>query len=106
MTNAHVVGDKKEQKITYGNDDYAIGKVVGTDKYSDIAGVKAKVKSDSRVKPIKIGDSSTLVLGETIIVVENPLGVDFKGSISDGIISVLNTQIPVDINIYNQYRML
>ena len=106
MTNAHVVGDKKEQKITYGNDDYAIGKVVGTDKYSDIAVVKAKVKSDSKVKPIKIGDSSTLVLGEPIIVVGNPLGVDFKGSISDGIISGLNRHIPVDINKDDQYDVL
>ena len=106
MTNAHVVGDKKEQKITYGNDDYSIGKVIGTDKYSDIAVVKAKVKSDSKVKPIKIGDSSTLVLGEPIIVVGNPLGVDFKGSISDGIISGLNRHIPVDINKDDQYDVL
>ncbi|WIL68970.1 S1C family serine protease [Staphylococcus cohnii] len=106
MTNAHVVGDKKEQKITYGNDDYSIGKVIGTDKYSDIAVIKAKVKSDSKVKPIKIGDSSTLVLGEPIIVVGNPLGVDFKGSISDGIISGLNRHIPVDINKDDQYDVL
>ncbi|MCD8890802.1 S1C family serine protease [Staphylococcus nepalensis] len=106
MTNAHVVGDKKEQKITYGNDDYSIGKVIGADKYSDIAVVKAKVKSDSDVKPIKMGDSSKLVLGEPIIVVGNPLGVDFKGSISNGIVSGLNRHIPVDIDKDNQYDVL
>lgn len=106
MTNAHVVGDKQEQKITYGNGDYAIGKVIGTDKYSDIAVVKAKVKSGSDVKPIKMGDSSTLVLGEPIIVVGNPLGVDFKGSVSEGIVSGLNRHIPVDIDKDNQYDVL
>lgn len=106
MTNAHVVGDKKEQKITYGNDDYSIGKVIGTDKFSDIAIVKAKVKSDSDVKPIKMGDSSTLVLGEPIIVIGNPLGVDFKGSVSEGIISGLNRHVPVDIDKDNQYDVL
>ncbi|MCY1037607.1 S1C family serine protease [Staphylococcus nepalensis] len=106
MTNAHVVGDKKEQKITYGNDDYSIGKVIGADKYSDIAVVKVKVKSDSDVKPIKMGDSSKLVLGEPIIVVGNPLGVDFKGSISNGIVSGLNRHIPVDIDKDNQYDIL
>lgn len=58
------------------------------------------------MKPIKIGDSSTLVLGEPIIVVGNPLGVDFKGSISDGIISGLNRHIPVDINKDDQYDVL
>ncbi|MDW5472136.1 S1C family serine protease [Staphylococcus equorum] len=106
MTNAHVVGDKKEQKITYGNGDYSIGKVIGTDKFSDIAVVKAKVKSRSDVKPIKLGDSSTLVLGEPIIVVGNPLGVDFKGSVSEGIVSGINRHIPVDIDKDEQYDVL
>src|SRR5699024_9105853 len=106
MTNAHVVGDKKEQKITYGNDDYSIGKVIGEDKYSDIAVVNDKVKSHIDVKPIKMGDSSKLVLGEPIIVVGNPLGVDFKGSISNGIVSGLNRHIPVDIDKDNQYDVL
>lgn len=106
MTNAHVVRDKKEQKITYGNGDYSIGKVIGTDKFSDIAVVKAKVKSGSDVKPIEMGDSSTLVLGEPIIVVGNPLGVDFKGSVSEGIVSGLNRHIPVDIDKDEQYDVL
>ncbi|RIN48551.1 serine protease, partial [Staphylococcus simulans] len=95
MTNAHVVGDKKEQKITYGNNDSSIGKVIGADKFSDIAVIKAKVKSNSDVKAIQMGDSSTLVLGEPIIVVGNPLGVDFKGSVSEGIVSGLNRHVPV-----------
>lgn len=106
MTNAHVVGDKKEQKITYGNNDTSIGKVIGTDKFSDIAVVKTKIKSGSDVKSIKMGDSSTLVLGEPIIVVGNPLGVDFKGSVSEGIVSGLNRHVPVDIDKDNQYDVL
>ncbi|HLR18471.1 MAG TPA: trypsin-like peptidase domain-containing protein [Staphylococcus sp.] len=106
MTNAHVVGDKKEQKITYGNGDESIGKVIGTDKFSDIAVVKAKIKSTSEVKPIKLGDSSTLILGEPIIVVGNPLGVDFKGSVSEGIISGLNRHVPVDVDKDEQYDVL
>lgn len=106
MTNAHVVGDKKEQKITYGNNDYSIGKVIGVDKFSDIAVIKAKVKSDSDVKAIKMGDSSTLVLGEPIIVVGNPLGVDFKGSVSEGIVSGLNRHVPVDIDKDDKFDVL
>lgn len=106
ITNAHVVGDKKEQKITYGNNDNTIGTVIGSDKYSDIAVVKAKVKSGNDVKPIKMGDSSTLVLGEPIIVVGNPLGVDFKGSVSEGIVSGLNRHVPVDIDKDKQYDVL
>ncbi len=106
MTNAHVVGDKKEQKITYGNNDSSIGKVIGADKFSDIAVIKAKVKSNSDVKAIKMGDSSTLVLGEPIIVVGNPLGVDFKGSVSEGIVSGLNRHVPVDIDKDDKFDVL
>lgn len=106
LTNAHVVGNKKEQKITYGNDKITIGKVIGSDKFSDIAIIKAKVKGNQDVKPMKLGDSSTLVLGEPIIVVGNPLGNDFKGSVSDGIISGLNRHVPVDIDKDDQYDVL
>lgn len=106
MTNAHVVGDKKEQKITYGNNDNSIGKVIGADKFSDIAVIKTKVKSNSDVKAIKMGDSSTLVLGEPIIVVGNPLGVDFKGSVSEGIVSGLNRHVPVDIDKDDKFDVL
>ncbi|ASE37953.1 PDZ domain-containing protein [Staphylococcus pettenkoferi] len=106
MTNAHVVGDKKKQKITYGDNDSTTGTVIGTDKWSDIAVVKANVKQQSDVKPIKMGDSSNLVLGEPIIVVGNPLGVDFKGSVSKGIISGLNRHVPVDIDKDGEYDEL
>ena len=106
ITNAHVVGDKEQQKITYGDDNETIGKVIGTDKWSDIAVVKAKIKKQSDIKAIKHGDSQKLVLGEPIIAVGNPLGVDFKGSISSGIISGLNRHVPVDIDKDDNYDVL
>lgn len=106
ITNAHVVGDKEQQKITYGDDNETIGKVIGTDKWSDIAVVKSKIKKQSDIKAIKHGDSQKLVLGEPIIAVGNPLGVDFKGSISSGIISGLNRHVPVDIDKDDNYDVL
>ena len=59
--------------------------------------VKAKISDDS-IKTITMGDSNNLVLGESILVVGNPLGVDFKGSVSKGIISGLDRHVPVDID--------
>ncbi|MBW4835826.1 MAG: S1C family serine protease [Staphylococcaceae bacterium] len=105
LTNAHVVGDKDKQKITYNNNKSVEGKVVGKDKWSDIAVVKAKL-SDESMKPITLGDSNNLVLGESILVVGNPLGVDFKGSVSKGIISGLDRHVPVDIDKDNSYDVL
>lgn len=93
VTNAHVVGDKENQKITFSNNKSVVGKVLGKDKWSDLAVVKA-TSSDSSVKEIAIGDSNNLVLGEPILVVGNPLGVDFKGTVTEGIISGLNRNVP------------
>lgn len=105
LTNAHVVGDKDKQKVTYNNNKSVEGKVVGKDKWSDIAVVKAKL-SDESMKPITLGDSNNLVLGQSILVVGNPLGVDFKGSVSKGIISGLDRHVPVDIDKDNSYDVL
>ena len=103
LTNAHVVGDKDKQKVTYNKS--VEGKVIGKDKWSDIAVVKAKLTDDS-MKPITLGDSNNLVLGQSILVVGNPLGVDFKGSVSKGIISGLERHVPVDIVKDDSYDVL
>ncbi|HDC4146950.1 TPA: trypsin-like peptidase domain-containing protein [Staphylococcus aureus] len=105
VTNAHVVGDKENQKITFSNNKSVVGKVLGKDKWSDLAIVKA-TSSDSSVKEIAIGDSNNLVLGEPILVVGNPLGVDFKGTVTEGIISGLNRNVPIDFDKDNKYDML
>ncbi|CAC5945356.1 protease [Staphylococcus aureus] len=105
VTNAHVVGDKENQKITFSNNKSVVGKVLGKGKWSDLAVVKA-TSSDSSVKEIAIGDSNNLVLGEPILVVGNPLGVDFKGTVTEGIISGLNRNVPIDFDKDNKYDML
>ncbi len=105
VTNAHVVGDKENQKITFSNNKSVVGKVLGKDKWSDLAVVKA-TSSDSSVKEIAIGDSNNLVLGEPILVVGNPLGVDFKGTVTEGIISGLNRNVLIDFDKDNKYDML
>lgn len=105
VTNAHVVGDKSNQKITFPNGKHVTGKVLGKDQWSDLAVVKAQSADDS-LQAIAIGDSNNLVLGEPILVVGNPLGVDFKSTVSEGIISGLNRQVPVDFDKDNKYDML
>ncbi|MCG2463081.1 S1C family serine protease [Staphylococcus epidermidis] len=105
FTNAHVVGDQEKQKITYGNDKSVTGKVIGKDKCSDLAVVKAKV-ADENIKTMTMGDSNNIKLAEPILVIGNPLGTDFKGSVSQGIVSGLNRHVPVDIDKNDNYDAL
>ena len=72
------------------------GKVIGKDKWSDLAVVKAKV-ADENIKPMTMG-ILIIKLAEPILVIGNPLGTDFKGSVSQGIVSGLNRHVPVDID--------
>ena len=105
FTNAHVVGNQEKQKVTYGNDKSVTGKVIGKDKWSDLAVVKAKV-ADENIKPMTMGDSNNIKLAEPILVIGNPLGTDFKGSVSQGIVSGLNRHVPVDIDKNDNYDAL
>ena len=45
---------QEKQKVTYGNDKSVTGKVIGKDKWSDLAVVKAKV-ADENIKPMTMG---------------------------------------------------
>ncbi|MGX0140971.1 S1-C subfamily serine protease [Staphylococcus hominis] len=97
LTNTHIVGEADKVKITYGENKSIKGDVVGKDKWSDIAVVKAKI-NNKNIKPIHIGNSNKLVLGESILIVGNPLGEEFRNTVSKGIISGLNRLVPVDFD--------
>ena len=97
LTNTHIVGDADNVKITYGENKSVKGEVVGKDKWSDIAVVKANI-NDKNIKPIHIGNSDKLILGESILIVGNPLGEDFRNTVSKGIISGLHRLVPVDFD--------
>ncbi|UDI78688.1 trypsin-like peptidase domain-containing protein [Staphylococcus taiwanensis] len=97
LTNAHIVGNSDNIVISYGDNQSTKATVVGKDMWSDIAVLKASFK-DKKIKPIKMGDSSKLILGESIIIVGNPLGNDFKNTVSKGIISGLDRAVPVDFD--------
>ncbi|MDU7795881.1 MAG: trypsin-like peptidase domain-containing protein [Veillonella parvula] len=51
--------------------------------------VTVKIKPPKDIKPIKIGDSDSLQVGEPAIAIGNPLGLEFKGSVTSGVISAL-----------------
>lgn len=97
LTNTHIIDQSDDIKITYDDNKTVQAKVVGKDKWSDVAVLKVKLK-DGNIKPLHIGNSYHLVVGESIIVIGNPLGNDFKNTVSKGIISGINRLVPVDFD--------
>ena len=73
LTNNHVVEDADDVKVSFVDGKTVAGKVVGTDPSTDIAVVKVDGIS---VQPAKIGDSDKLQVGEWVIAIGNPFGLD------------------------------
>lgn len=92
ITNYHVVGkDTKTISVTLYNGEVYEGKYIYGDEYADISVIKIE-KNDCT--PAKIGDSTKMVLGDTVLAIGNPLGCGL--SVTDGIVSALARDVTVE----------
>ncbi len=86
VTNKHVVSEKDVEYTVYTNDGKKYpAKVIATDPVNDIAVIKVEGKDFTY---LSFGDSGTLDLGQTIIVIGNALA-EFRNTVSVGVISGL-----------------
>ena len=85
ITNWHVAGDATAITVTIDGNTYD-ATLVGGDSSSDIAVIKADLNG-ALVTPMEIGDSSELVVGDWVMTLGSPLGLD--QSASSGIVSAL-----------------
>lgn len=90
-TNNHVVAGAQELVVSLPDGKTYTGKVLGTDAQTDLAVVKIDAKEDLPVA--KFGDSDEIMVGEPAIAIGNPLGLEFRGSVTAGVISALNRSI-------------
>jgi putative serine protease PepD len=82
VTNAHVVGNSTTFKVTTAAGDRLDATLVGTFPPNDVAVIRAK---DGNLTPATFGDSSALVVGDIVLAIGNPLGL--QSSVTDGIVS-------------------
>ena len=82
VTNNHVVAGADALKVTVGGEEYDAD-VVGTDESSDIAVIK--LRNASGLTPIEIGDSDNLTIGEWVMSIGSPFGLE--QSVATGIVS-------------------
>jgi putative serine protease PepD len=91
LTNNHVVADAQGNtvQVTLATGQSVQAKIVGTDAKTDLAVVKAQGLSG--LTPANFGDSSALRVGDTVLAIGSPLGLE--GSVTEGIVSALNRTI-------------
>ncbi|MCH9733577.1 MAG: trypsin-like peptidase domain-containing protein [Actinomycetia bacterium] len=111
LTNNHVVAGAGENpdeaggpktKVTFANGSTTTFSVVGADPGSDIAVVRAK--NVSGLSPIAVGSSEDLRVGQDVIAVGSPLGLE--GTVTTGIISALNRPVAAGGDAKNQNTVL
>ncbi len=91
ITNAHVVSDAREIRVTFYDGVLVTAEVVGVDVFSDLAVVRVDTDR-SRLLPVVFGDSDTVRVGQRAIAIGNPFGL--ASSMTVGIVSGLGRQLP------------
>ena len=90
ITNSHVVASARDTvEVTFSDGTTAPARLVGTDEAGDIAVLK--VDEDVDFTPIAVGDSTGLEVGDTVLALGSPLGLE--GSVTSGIVSALDRSI-------------
>jgi S1-C subfamily serine protease len=91
ITNAHVVNDSSEVRVTFNDGYVADANIVGIDLFSDLAVLSIDV-DPARLFPVTIADSDVVRVGERAIAIGNPFGL--ASSMTVGIVSGLGRQLP------------
>lgn len=90
ITNYHVVEGTTQIKVKLSNDNILTASLVGTDERTGLTVIKVEAKN---LPVAKFGDSSKIKVGDIAISIGNPLGKEFTGTVTAGIISATDRKI-------------
>jgi serine protease Do len=98
MTNNHIVEASEKIEVMLFDGRKYDGKLVGTDRLSDIAVVKI---DGENLPPAPLGDSSTLKVGQMAIAIGNPFGFFLQGpTVTVGVISAMHRTIRAEQGVF------
>ena len=95
VTNEHVIDGASTVSVKFSDGTTAKATVVAKDISSDLAVLKVDVAS-SKLHPLALGDSSALQIGDGVVAIGNPYGLD--SSVTSGIVSALDREISAPDN--------
>lgn len=96
ITNNHVTEKGEQYYVQFSNGEKVEAKLLGADPFTDLA--LLQVETDSDVKPMKLGDSSVVKVGEFVLAIGSPVDLEFANSVTFGVISGKDRKVPVDLN--------
>lgn len=96
ITNHHVIENGSQIIVRFANGEEVESELVGSDRYSDLA--LLEVQADVDIEPFVLGDSTVAQVGEYVIAIGSPIGIEFENSVTFGIISGKDRVVDVDLN--------
>ncbi|MGD7007317.1 S1C family serine protease [Metabacillus sp. 84] len=96
VTNHHVIEGASQVEISLSDGTRVQAKILGSDRLTDLAVLEVSSENIKNVAPF--GNSDKVKPGEPSIAIGNPLGLQFAGSVTQGIISGTERAIPIDEN--------
>lgn len=93
VTNAHVIEEAVSISVQLTDGRVLSADIIGSDEISDLAVLY--IEADSLI-PAQFASSAGLRVGDTVVAIGDPLGVEFRGTYTDGIISAINRDVDVD----------
>lgn len=101
ITNNHVIASAKKLEVSLSDGTRLPATLLGADVVTDLAVLKINSKN---VKDIAVlGDSTHLLKGQPVVAIGNPLGLDFSGTATEGIISATKRTIPINLDNSGHY---
>ena len=90
VTNCHVVEGAKAIQVLLTDGRTVNASLVGTDAISDLAVLQITAED---LVAAELGDSSVLRVGDSVVAIGDPLGLELRGTMTDGIVSAINRDI-------------
>ncbi|HTP01632.1 MAG TPA: trypsin-like peptidase domain-containing protein, partial [Anaerolineales bacterium] len=91
LTNNHVVQGAAKMTVTFWDGSSYDAKLIGTDPNSDLAVIQVTGAPASLIKPITVGDSTQVKVGEMVVAIGNPFGL--ANTMTTGIVSAIGRSI-------------
>lgn len=96
LTNHHVIDGATKVTLIRSDDKEIEGVVLGSDEYLDLAVVK--INKDDVIDKVIISTSDDSKIGDTVFTIGSPLGYEYRGTVTDGILSGKDRMVTVSIS--------
>ncbi|WP_068963053.1 trypsin-like peptidase domain-containing protein, partial [Desulfosporosinus sp. BG] len=93
VTNNHVIDGAKKVTVSLSDGRNLDAKIIGADPRTDLAVLQ--ISDTKNLTAVKLGDSSKIEVGESVVAIGNPGGTEFARSVTTGVISATNRTLDI-----------